>query len=92
MMILTRLISILAVGASFIAFTTMKVNAVDVPIAVPEPFPAHGNPSFPARVPPVTSPVFAGPGGISNAPGGTANAVGGALGGGMGGMNSGAIH
>ena len=92
---LTRVLSILVTAASFIAFTAMKVNAVGMPVAVPAPFPAPGNPSFPAPVPPMPSPIFPSPGGTGSALGGTGNAPGGAPGapgGGTGGMSGSGIH
>ena len=94
MQTLTRVLGILVTASSFIAFTAMKVDAVDT-VAVPAPFPAPGNPGFPAPVPPMPVPIFPGPGGTGNAPGGTGNGSGGAPGApgsGTGGMSGGGIH
>ena len=94
MQTLARVVSILVVGSSFMVFTAMKVGAVDMPALglEPAPFPAPGNPGFPAPVPPKPAPIFPRPGGTGNAPGGTGNAPGGAPGGGTGGISGGGIH
>ena len=84
MQTLIRIIEIWAIGSSFIAFTAMKVGAVDMPAAVPAPFPAPAPPGFPAPTPPIPSPIFPRPGGTGNVPGGTGNAMGGAPGAGTG--------
>ena len=99
---LARVVSIVVFGSSFMAFTAIKVGAVDMPALglEPAPFPAPGNPGFPAPVPPKPAPIFPGPGGSGNAAGGTGNAPGGAPGGGMagvpgggtGGVSGGGIH
>jgi hypothetical protein len=86
MQILSRFIAILLVGASFLAFTTMKVGAVDSPGIVPPPFPAPAPLGFPAPIPPKPMPNFPGPGETGNASGGTGNAQGGAPSGGAGGF------
>jgi hypothetical protein len=99
MQTLSRFIAILLVGASFLAFTTMKVRAVDSPKIVPPPFPAPA-PGLPAPMPPKPMPNFPGPGETDNAHGGTGNAQGGAPSGGAGGFvwgatggaNSSGIH
>jgi hypothetical protein len=89
-----RIIAIWAIGSSFIAFTAMKVGAVDLPATaiVPAPFPAPAPPGFPAPVPPMPSPILPRPGGTGNTPGGTGSALGGAPGGGMGGISGTGIH
>jgi hypothetical protein len=91
---LARVVSILVVGSSLMVFAAMKVGAVDMPALglEPAPFPAPGNPGFPAPVPPIPSPIFPGPGGTGNAAGATANGLGGVPGGGTGGMSSSGIH
>jgi hypothetical protein len=85
MQTLSRFIAIMMVGSSFIAFTAMKVGAVDMPGIVPPPFPAPGIPGFPAPAQPKPMPNFPGAGGSGNAPGGTGNAPGVAPSGGTGG-------
>jgi hypothetical protein len=91
---LIRFIAIWAIGSSFIAFTAMKVGAVDMPGTVPPPFPAPGTPGYPVPVPvpapPKPMPIF--PGGTDNAAGGTGNGLGGGPGGGTGGMSGSDIH
>ena len=94
MQTLARVVSILVVGSSLMVFTAMKAGEVDMPALglEPAPFPAPGNPGFPAPVPPKPAPIFPGPGGTGNVPGGTGNAMGGAPGGGTGGVSGSGIH
>jgi hypothetical protein len=89
---LVRIIGILAIGGSFLVFTSMNTKAADMSTVVPPPLSVPESPRFPAPALPKPMPSFSGPGGTGNAYGGLVNAPGGSPGGGTSGASGSGIH